>query len=93
MKIFLCSLCHGGPLGGALYLDEKALIYRTNKLTVDPQYRNLVMPLSNIREITWERLLLPIATVHLKHGGSYKFLLFSKSGFEKSFNEYYHKVT
>lgn len=32
---FLCSLIRGGILGGALYLDEKAVTYKTNKLTVE----------------------------------------------------------
>jgi hypothetical protein len=88
MKVFVCSLCRGGVLGGALYLDEKSLTYRTNKLTVDPQFRNLVMPLENIRSISWEQIVLPIATIQLKHGGSYKFIIFNKSGFEKSISNF-----
>jgi len=85
---FVCSIiCPGGILGGGLYLDEKALTYRTNKLTVDAKYRNLVLPLSEIREISWGRVLFPIATVHMKHGGDYKFLLFNKARFEKCYND------
>ena len=34
-KSFMCSLCHNGILGGALYLDENSVTYKTNKLTVD----------------------------------------------------------
>ena len=38
-KSFMCSLiCHNGIVGGALYLDENSLIYKTNKLTVDRAY-------------------------------------------------------
>ena len=87
-NIFICSIiCDGGILGGGLYLDSKALTYKTNKLTVDAKYRNLVMPLSEIKEISWGRMLFPIATVHMKHGGDYKFLLFGKARFEKCMNE------
>ena len=42
MKSFVCSLCHNGILGGVLYLDSQSLTYKTNKLTVDKKYRNLV---------------------------------------------------
>ena len=35
MKVFVCSLCHNGILGGCLYLDSQSLTYKTNKLTVD----------------------------------------------------------
>ena len=47
-KSFMCSLCHNGILGGALYLDETSVTYKTNKLTVDKAYRNLVLPLDQI---------------------------------------------
>lgn len=87
-NIFACSIiCDGGILGGGLYLDGKALTYKTNKLTVDAKYRNLVLPLSEIKEISWGRVLFPIATVQMKHGGDYKFLLFGKERFEKCFCE------
>ena len=42
MKVFICSLCHNGILGGGLYLNAQSLTYKTNKLTVDKKYRNLV---------------------------------------------------
>ena len=89
MKVFICSLCHHGVLGGALYLDEQALTYKTNKLTVDKKFRNLVMPLEEITEISWRRILFPIVTVHLKNGEAYQFLLFNKSRFDTSFREYH----
>ena len=51
-KTFMCSLYHNGILGGALYLDETSATYKTNKLTVDKAYRNLVLPLNEIAELT-----------------------------------------
>ena len=80
-KTFICSLCHNGVLGGALYVDETSITYKTNKLTVDAKYRNLVLPLSNIEEITWEQKGLPIATFHMKTNEKYKFIIFNKKGF------------
>lgn len=90
MKYLVCSLCHNGILGGALYLDSQSLSYKTNKLTVDKKYRNLVMPLQEIKEISWKWMIFPIATIDMKNGESYKFIIFNKSRFEKWFQEYSH---
>ena len=88
MKSFVCSLCHNGILGGMLYLDDSSLTYRTGKLTVDSKYRNLVLPLSNIKEISWKWMIFPVATVHTRIGEDYKFIIFNKPHFEKWFKEY-----
>jgi hypothetical protein len=88
MKTFMCSLCRGGILGGVLYLDSQSLIYRTNKLTVDQKYRNLVLPMHQIDEISWKWIIFPTATVHMKSGELYTFIVFNKSRFEKWFHEY-----
>ena len=88
MKFFICSLCHNGILGGGLYLDSNSLTFKTNKLTVDQKYRNLVMPLKNMKEISWQWIILPIATVKMTTGESYKFMIFNKPRFEKWYGEY-----
>ena len=90
MKYLVCSLCHNGVLGGALYFDSQSLSYKTNKLTVDKKYRDLVMPLQEIKEISWKWMIFPIATVDLKNGELYKFIIFNESRFEKWFQEYSH---
>ena len=79
-KVFVCSLCHNGVLGGGLYVDDTASTYKTNKLTVAREYRNLVLPLNEIREIGWNWIL---ATVTLTSGTQYRFLTFTKPGFDK----------
>ena len=41
-KSFMCSLiCHNGIVGGGLYIENNAITYKTNKLTVDKKYKNL----------------------------------------------------
>ena len=90
MKYLVCSLCHNGVKGGALYFDSQSLSYKTNKLTVDKKYRDLVMPLQEIKEISWKWMIFPIATVDMKNGELYKFIIFNKSRFEKWFQEYSH---
>ena len=82
-KIYICSLCRGGILGGALYLDENSLTYRTNKLTVNKKYRNLVLPKSEIKEILWNKYL-PVATFCMRNGEDFTFLIFNKSEFNKN---------
>ena len=87
-KSFMCSLCRNGILGGALYLENEALTYKTTKLTVDQQYRNLILPFKEIREITWKRIIFPVATFHMKNGEEYTFLIFNKSRFIRYYQEF-----
>jgi len=82
---FVCSLCHNGILGGGLYLNNEAVTYKTNKLTVDNKYRNLVLPIREIKEITWQNIIFPVATFHMLNGENYKFIIFNKKGFLDSY--------
>ena len=88
MKRFICSLCHKGILGGMLYLDKESVVYRTNKLTVNEKYRNLVLPLENIEKVTWKWIIVPIATFFMKDGEVYKMIIFNKGRFQKYYQEY-----
>ena len=87
-KSFMCSLiCHNGIVGGALYLDENSVTYKTNKLTVDRAYRNLVLPLNQIAELTWKWIVFPVATFHMTSGEKYKVIIFNKRRFQKYYAE------
>ena len=88
MKAFVCSLCRNGILGGGLYLDEQSLVYKTNKLTVDQKYRRLVMPLQQIKEISWKWTIFPVASVSMENGEIYQFIIFNKARFEKWYHHY-----
>ena len=87
-KAFLCSLCHNGILGGGLYLDNQAVVYRTQKLTVSEKYRNLVLPLNEIKGISWRWIVFPVATFHMKNGEYYKMIIFNKWRFHQYFQKY-----
>lgn len=87
-KAFVCSLYHKGILGGGLYLEPQSVTYRTNKLTVDKKYRNLVLPMNEIREITWKWIAFPVATFHMVNGEEYKMIIFNKARFCKWYREY-----
>lgn len=87
-KSFVCSLiCHNGIVGGALNLDENSLTYKTNKLTVDRAYRNLVLPLNEIENLTWKWVVFPVATFRMKNGAEYKVIIFNKRRFQKYYAE------
>lgn len=86
-KAFVCSfICRGGILGGALYIDEVSVTYKTNKLTVDKAYRNLVLPRDEIAELAWKWIVFPIASFRMKDGGGYRFIIFNKRRFNKYYN-------
>ena len=85
-KTFVCSLCRNGIIGGGLYIDEQSITYSTQKLTVSPLYRNLVLPMNEIRELSWSQMVVPVAAISMKDGECYKFIIYNKSGFEKAYN-------
>ena len=86
-KAFAASLCRRGVLGGGLYLSETALTFRTQKFTVEPKYRNLVLPLEEIESFCWKRTPFPLAVFSIKNGERYAFLIFNKPRFEKYFRQ------
>ena len=88
MESFVSSLCHNGILGGGLYLDNKSLTFKTQKLTVNEKYRNLILPLNEINQISWKWIVFPIATIQMKNKEKYKFIIFNKSLLVKYFQEY-----
>ncbi|MBE5737072.1 MAG: hypothetical protein E7348_01590 [Clostridiales bacterium] len=88
-KSFVCSLiCHNGIIGGGICLEDSAISYRTNKLTVDKRYKNLVLPLNEVCELSWKWIVFPIATLRMASGEWYKFIIFNK----KRFNKYYTEL-
>ena len=87
-KSFICSLiCPNGIIGGGIDMDNTSVTYKTNKLTVNQKYKNLVLPLHEICDLTWKWIVFPIATVQMRSGERYRFIIFSKGRFSKYFDE------
>ena len=84
---FITSLVKNGLIGGGLLLDDRAVTYKTNKLTVDPKYRNLVLPHEQIASMAWKRILFPIATFQMKNGETYAYLIFNQKRFDRCYAE------
>ena len=47
-QLFMVSFCYRGLLGGEIIADENAVTYRTGKLTIPAEYRNLEMKYTDI---------------------------------------------
>ena len=81
-SVFVVSLCREGILGGAIYMDDDKMVYRTNKLTVSDKYRNLEMCFEDVTGIVCGRLfLLATVTINLQNKESYRFIVFRKKKF------------
>ena len=87
-KAFMCSLCHNGILGGGLYLDTQSVIYICRKVTVDKKYKEIILPLNEINELTWKWVVFPVATFCMKTGERYVFIIFNKWRFDKYYQQY-----
>ena len=76
-KYFVVSLVKNGILGGGIVADSEAITYKTGKVTVPREYRNLVMKYEDICQVTkgW-MFVLPTVTVRLRNGAEYKFAVF-----------------
>ncbi|MCR4586740.1 MAG: hypothetical protein K5686_13575 [Lachnospiraceae bacterium] len=78
---FISSLCRGGGLiGGILIAGDEGLTYKTNKLTIPSEYRNLEMKYSDISGISKGWLfILPVVSVDMSSGESYKFFVIGRN--------------
>ena len=76
-QYFIASLCKNGILGGGITVDEEAIIYHTNKLTVSDRYRRLEMRFEEIESVSAGRLsAITTVLIKMKKGEVYKFLVF-----------------
>ena len=82
-KMYIVSLCYrGGLLGGGLFLNDERVTYRTGKLTVPPEIRNLALPFCRIKHAEKSTaLFLPTVTIGMKDGAEWKFLVFGRNRF------------
>ena len=81
-RVYAASLCKNGLLGGGLYIDDDKITFRTGKITVPPQLRNLELTFKNMTGIRKERILiLPVAAVSMKNGEEWKFFVLRRNDF------------
>ena len=87
-KYFIVSLCKNGIIGGAIVADDEAITYKTNKLIVPVEIRNLKMRYRDIKstEAGW-LFVFPTVSVEMKNGAVYKFVIFGRKGFINFINQ------
>ncbi|WDV44841.1 hypothetical protein PV797_15120 [Clostridiaceae bacterium M8S5] len=87
-KQFVSSLCHIGAHGGMILLSNEFLVYKTQKLVLSDNYRNIKILYSDIKYIRRCRSLLvfPAVIINLKDGLHYKFIVFNRKQFLKILN-------
>ena len=74
-QLFIVSFCYRGLLGGDIIADENAITYKTGKLTIPAEFRNLEMKYADIASVSRDKAG-PAVTVHMKDGKNYKFVIF-----------------
>ena len=87
-KYFIASLCKNGILGGAIVADDEAITYKTNKLTVPVELRNIKMRYRDIKntEAGW-LFVFPTVSVEMKNGAVHKYVIFGRKGFIDFINQ------
>ena len=87
-KYFIASLCKNGILGGVIVADDEAITYKTNKLTVPVELRNIKMRYRDIKntEAGW-LFVFPTVSVEMKNGAVHKFVIFGRKGFIDFINQ------
>lgn len=81
-KTYAASLCKNGLLGGGLFLDDERVAYRTGKVSVSPEIRNLQLPFCRIKSVNKSKtLFLPTVTIEMQDGREWKFLVFGRNSF------------
>ena len=76
-QLFIVSFCSRGLLGGEIIADENAVTYRTGKLTIPAEYRNLEMKYTDIAYVYRDKAaFLPAVSIHMKSDKNYKFVFF-----------------
>ena len=87
-KYFIASLCKNGIIGGAILADDEAITYKTNKLTVPVELRNIKMKYRDIKntEPGW-LFVFPTVSVEMKNGAVHKFVIFGRKRFMDFINE------
>ena len=76
-KFYVVSLVKNGLIGGGISADSEAITYRSGKVTIPQEYRNIVMKYEDISEVTMDSLfILPTVTVKMRSGKVYQFAVF-----------------
>ena len=81
-QYFMASICREGILGGGIVADEEAITYKTGKVTVSPELKNLEMKYRDIRGYTKKWMFcFPVFSIIMNDDKTYKFIIFQPKRF------------
>ncbi|MDE5577765.1 MAG: hypothetical protein K2J11_10295 [Oscillospiraceae bacterium] len=82
-KTFAVShMCRIGIVGGFIYVTPERLCYRTGKISIPKELRNIEIPFSDV--VSAERgkfLFLPTVSFKMKDGVEFKYIIYSVKKF------------
>lgn len=88
-RAFYGSICHDGIQGGAILVDDDGIVFKCQKASIEPKYRNLLLHYEDIRELQPCRSLLvfPAVRIMMKNYEQYKFVVFNRTKFLRLVDE------
>lgn len=87
-EYFIASICRNGLLGGAIIADDAAITYKTGKVTVSPELRNLPLKYKDIKGFSEKQVLcFSVFSIEMNDGEVYKFLIFQPKRFRTLLRE------
>ena len=73
-QCFIASICREGILGGGIVADDEAITYKTGKVTVSPELKNLEMKYRDIQGFTQKWVFcFPVFSIIMNDGENYQF--------------------
>lgn len=81
-KAFCGSLCYQGLRGGAIFVDNKFVVYKNQTFTLSERYKNIVIPIEeNAKAKKGYAIVFPTVTIYLKNNEKYRFVVFNRKKF------------
>ncbi len=80
---YCASICYQGIQGGAIKLTKEYFIFRSQKLTMPEELKNIKIPYSDIKGLSCIRefFVFPIIRLDLSNGGAYSFWVLNRKRF------------
>lgn len=80
---FYASACVNGLHGGGAYLNDTEFRFRSQKMTIAEEYKNLRIPYEKIKNISTGKSIffIPTTVIETTDGNRYRFLIFNRKKF------------
>ena len=72
-------------------MNRESFTIQRKRRDVAEQYWNLVLPLDEIEELKWKRIVFPLAIFRMKNQEEYRIFIFSKRRFNRCYLSFIKK--